>query len=295
MRFGRFPAASAGELHLDENWQKQPLQIGQKKFQHGLWVHADSELCYALDGKYQRFEAWMGLDAARPSGAARFFVRFSRSDPLPTLWQSLHPEVRDLRHAMLLGLRGMKEFLAGSRLVDLEKEWECQYWTLEHDLQNRGRFARFAAETHNAQSLLAAEDRDPADIVLRRTAALLGDLKRTSAAAALPPLEKELGEFREANGRIPAGRRRCPLRPLCRRLPACGGKLPPRNPLLNFDQLLFLKHHRSNYNHMCDQYYGVTATARRRSVRAFASSEPRGPRCAMFWPARRWRTDGSRV
>ena len=31
------------------------------------------------------------------------------------------------------------------------------------------------------------------------------------------------------------------------------------NPLLNFRELLFIKRHRSLFNHMCDQYYGITA------------------------------------
>ncbi len=28
------------------------------------------------------------------------------------------------------------------------------------------------------------------------------------------------------------------------------------NPLLDFDDILVLKRHPTNYNHMCDQYYG---------------------------------------
>ena len=32
-----------------------------------------------------------------------------------------------------------------------------------------------------------------------------------------------------------------------------------RNPLLDFDQLVFIKHHRALYDHMCDQYYGMAA------------------------------------
>ena len=65
-----------GELCLDRNWQNQPLRIGNRQFAHGLWAHADSELGYRLGGKYERFEAWIGMDQARP--AAR---RGSRSCP----------------------------------------------------------------------------------------------------------------------------------------------------------------------------------------------------------------------
>jgi hypothetical protein len=32
-----------------------------------------------------------------------------------------------------------------------------------------------------------------------------------------------------------------------------------RNPLLNFDQIMFIKRHRALYDHMCDQYYGMAA------------------------------------
>ena len=46
-----------GQLLLDKNWQDHPLRVGDRTFEFGLWVHADSELCFALDGRYERFEA----------------------------------------------------------------------------------------------------------------------------------------------------------------------------------------------------------------------------------------------
>ena len=282
-----------GQLYLDENWQKQSLQIGPKKFQHGLWVHADSDLCYALDGKYQRFEAWIGLTRPGPAAPPGSAWRFDGPRSRPKAGD-LPQEVRDFRHAMLLGLRGMKEFLAESPLVDLEKEWDCQYRALEHDLQNRGRFARFAPETYRAQSLLAAEDRDPADIVLRRTAALLTDLKRTSAAATLAALEKELAELQAANGRIKpedGDARYVLFADACR----LRRQIAARNPLLNFDQMLFVKHHRSTYNHMCDQYYGSHGSGPAAGCSCCRIRWPPRPRCATSWPARPWPTAGSRA
>ena len=67
--------------------------------------------------------------------------------------------------------------------LDLEAEWKVQFQVLCQDLAQREAFARLAPQTHRAESLIAKSDRDPADVVLRRTAALLADLKRTSAAA----------------------------------------------------------------------------------------------------------------
>ncbi|MBI5395130.1 MAG: NPCBM/NEW2 domain-containing protein, partial [Verrucomicrobia bacterium] len=51
-----------GQLWVNENWQKHPLRVGDQTFKYGLWVHADSELRFALDGKYERFEAFVGED-----------------------------------------------------------------------------------------------------------------------------------------------------------------------------------------------------------------------------------------
>jgi hypothetical protein len=63
-----------GQLLVDKNWQDQPLQIGNRKFERGIWVHSDSNVGYALDGKYERFEAWVGMDAARAIGVARSWI-----------------------------------------------------------------------------------------------------------------------------------------------------------------------------------------------------------------------------
>ena len=60
------------------------------------------------------------------------------------------------------------------------RELESQYEALLHDLGNRTHFARVAHETLRPEALILASDRDPLDVVLRRTAALVADLKRTS-------------------------------------------------------------------------------------------------------------------
>ena len=59
-----------GQLCLNQNWQRQPLAIGDRQFSHGLWVHANSDLGYVLNKKYERFEAWIGMDKARATGGA---------------------------------------------------------------------------------------------------------------------------------------------------------------------------------------------------------------------------------
>jgi hypothetical protein len=44
-------------------WGK-PLQIGDRKFSEGLGTHANSELVFELEEPWERFEAWVGVNAA---------------------------------------------------------------------------------------------------------------------------------------------------------------------------------------------------------------------------------------
>ena len=77
-----------GKLLVDKNWQNHPLIVGDRKFEFGFWVHADSELTFALDGKYERFEAFVGEDKDRANGRVRFKV-LSTPAPLPSCWSDL--------------------------------------------------------------------------------------------------------------------------------------------------------------------------------------------------------------
>jgi hypothetical protein len=463
-----------GQLLVDKNWQNNPLRIGDKKFAHGVWVHADSNVCYRLEGKYERFEAWVGMDADRAQGVARFKVMLSdpampantwqsmaadfpvqaawmhedsgrrhlhldwfteaqgtpieeqllahaigmlgshaeavrkqldglrrakvpagdrrwldlyvracryreccpsleriwvgdlrrvleaeldelarpetsaddprwdalkakvnrlgeqfgpslaidlaalrasvenlstalpgrfrggsgllaRLDAVQHRWREVLPglakgdekalgqvadlidQTKSLRREMLLGLAGMQEFLTVPAHAGLPVEWESQFEALAHDVANRGAFDRFAKETFREPSLVLPSDRDPADVVLRRTAALLADLKKATGAGApaatLARLEKDLAELQAANGAVDVNSAEarfvffadaCRLR---RQLAFC-------NPLLSFDKILFIKRHRAMYGHMCDQYYGM---AERPGGGLFVLSDPFGP------------------
>ena len=96
---------------------------------------------------------------------------------------ALHREVREFRRSLLRAMRGMPEFLEAWSQVDLEQEWEHQFAVLKHDLANRAKFEKVATQTLRPEALVLPSDRDPADIVLRRTAALLEDLKRLALCA----------------------------------------------------------------------------------------------------------------
>ena len=133
-----------------------------------------------------------------------------------------------------------------------------QQAVLRHNLTNRDAFTRAAAQTVRPESLILPGDRDPLDIVLRRATALLEHLAASPGAPDFTAARRELQDLKAAAAQIPvadaAGRnalyeRAC----LARRSVALA------NPLLNFDQIVLLKHHRALFDHMCDQYYGMAA------------------------------------
>ena len=152
-------------------------------------------------------------------------------------------------------------------------ELDIQFAVLKHDLRNAAHFQRVAPETFRPEALILPSDRDPVDVVLRRTAALLGDLKRKVAGAELNALEAELGRLRAEGERTDvadASARKALFKKIC----AVRRQIAFKNPLLDFDQILFIKRHRSIFNHMCDQYYGITA---RPGGGLYVLADPFGP------------------
>ena len=339
-----------GSLLRDKNWQNHPLQVADRKFTHGLWVHANSELVYKLGGKYERFEAWVGEDKDRAAGRVRFQVLSGKGEDPPAVWrkiaadfpaasgwlmqdfntdqlvgwfknrptavmeqsliqrvlgqtggQRLRDELRALvkaktppgearwldlyvracryrECAVVIGRVGPKAKVALEKeLGDLlaadvppadprwaalrgrawrHRELATQFEAIQHDIRNRGRQAKIADQAFRAESLILAGDRDPLDVVLRRTAALLADLKHTPAAARLADMAEKLDALQKLGDQTPPAKtddrlglffRACELR----------RRIALTNPLLNFDSIVFIKRHRALYNHMCDQYYGM--------------------------------------
>ena len=175
-------------------------------------------------------------------------------------WTSI-AELRILSEGVVFRAAGRSGRVAVARPTAVTKantELKWQYNALHRDLRNRGRFARYASQTFRREASILESDRDPADVVLRRTAALLADLKSMPSAPELSAQAKELAQLKaagaktdvkDAKARYALYEKACKLR----------RKIAFSNPLLDFDEILFIKHHRSIYNHMCDQYYGITA------------------------------------
>ena len=142
--------------------------------------------------------------------------------------------------------------------LDLMAERQREFQSLALDLTNRARFERLTSQTFHPAALLDPADRDPLDVVLRRTGVLLTDLRRTADSDPLRSLAESLAGLERAARAMPPddgpGRRElfnaaCALR----------RRVAFSNPLLDFQELLFIKRHRALMDHMCDQYYGLAA------------------------------------
>jgi len=109
------------------------------------------------------------------------YVRLqARSEVRGLAWTSV-AELRLLVDGVVFRAAEAKELNIG--VATTAGEWqtlseiERQYRILQIDIQRRTRIVRHEATTYRAESLILDADRDPVDVVLRRTAALLADLQ----------------------------------------------------------------------------------------------------------------------
>ena len=130
-----------GELGVDSDYWKKPLQVAKQQFKRGLWAHAPSRLCYVLDGKYERFQAHVGIGvAAGSNGSVRFraLPRPSVDSTVDDLWKRL---TRDF----------------GGQSVSREMQWEKEdgIWLNDWPRGDLTTLAgRYAAASHRVEPLL---------------------------------------------------------------------------------------------------------------------------------------------
>ena len=140
--------------------------------------------------------------------------------------------------------------------VEPKDELEMQYITLLENLRNRSQIYSYAPQTFNEQALILPEDKTPLDIVIRRTRALIADIRSMVGAPNLDKLAAELDAIEKKAGPVEDLEAE-PLFEFFVQACKIRRQVAMSNPLLDFDRLLFIKRHRSTFNHMCDQYYGI--------------------------------------
>jgi hypothetical protein len=138
----------------------------------------------------------------------------------------------------------------------------------QKDAQVRRRWQDIAAQTFHPEALILASDRDPTDVVLRRTETLLTHLKSIPRTPDLSAEETSLVQLKKDNTTIPIQDTDTRYK-LFQQILRLRRKITFSNPLLDFDRILFIKRQflpptttwGSDMlgNHMCDQYYGFHA------------------------------------
>lgn len=158
--------------------------------------------------------------------------------------------MKPARH--LIGLFVIAATLQASAIAEFD---QLARQIAESSTWNRERLAR---ETKRPEALILPADRDPLDVVLRRTAALRDHLQRLLNG---PDLAAESAQLDDVNRRAaePSANRRA----LFDEAIAVRRRIAFRNPLLDFDSIVFLKHNKQvrGERHMMDQYFGFNAEA----------------------------------
>ena len=120
---------------------------------------------------------------------------------------------------------------------------------------------------HRAALILERTAIRPTSCV-RRTAAAVGRSEDDRLRQrSWPPSTTPLAKLQQAVADTPvadADARRALAHEICR----LRRQIALSNPLLDFQDMVFIKRHRAFYHHMCDQFYGICPEPRRRPVRA---------------------------
>jgi cytochrome c553 len=157
------------------------------------------------------------------------------------------------------GGEGAKRFTFNGQILD--KRPDCTW------------FDKLAPEALRRDALILPEDRDPVDVILRRTEALLKDIRRLGPRYDLGDAEGELRISRAEADRVPpqarlvttkdkAGREATILQldnkaerlAIFEKVFLLRRRIALANPLLNFDQLLYVN--TTLGGHLCAQFYG---------------------------------------
>jgi len=166
------------------------------------------------------------------------------------------------RLAALLRRDFPEQVAQADRLV--ETAW--QFERLEAQRSGRMPVSRFAQPEHvvRPESLGRPDDRDPLDVVLRRTMALLANLAEAKGVRDLGAQRGALEELQRQCVQTPVSDAAA-RRALYQRCCTVRRQIALANPLLDFDRIVFITHKRNGRgelagDHMAGQYYGIHAT-----------------------------------
>ena len=159
--------------------------------------------------------------------------------------------------------------------LDLKTEWLSQLEVLAAQIDRYKTISRFVSEdrAYHKQAMILASDKTPVDIVLRRTAALIADLEARDVD--LSAAKQRLAELQAQAASAPAARieeeqdlpkksqytpvtvsNADALMPLFSQACQLQREVSLKNPLLDFNDIVFVERNPVDYGHMCDEWYG---------------------------------------
>jgi len=143
----------------------------------------------------------------------------------------------------------------GSSRVEYERLGQLIDFYRDHDTPQR-----LLGEALRRDALIWPTDRDPLDVILRRSRALLGHLESMEGAPNLQAERRTLVRLEKRGREVDVGSHDT-RRQLFDEVVLLRRAIALKNPLLDFDDILFLTHHKQGRGdrHMVDQYEGHNA------------------------------------
>jgi hypothetical protein len=174
----------------------------------------------------------------------------------------------------LVPLIGFDLLSATNVTMDAKQDWLRQYNDIKKEISRplAKQSATEASLVADKNLLILPTDRDPLDIVVRRTQALLDNLTKQPHAPDLSKLQLRLNDIKRriTGGGLAKATYDSTIRQnLFLEVCALRRQAVAANPLLNFDQLLFIErgiiatgyHDEINGDHSCDEYFGHNGKA----------------------------------
>ncbi|MCX6997467.1 MAG: GDSL-type esterase/lipase family protein [Kiritimatiellaeota bacterium] len=140
------PIATRGSWKAGGNLGGNPFKIGGLEYPSGVGAANNAEITYALDGRYQWFQAWVGLDTQGRAGKVRFQVFTDGQLAYDTGTVRHGPEGNNPHRAIgcrvpLAGVREMKLLVTGDD--GILADWAgAQLWRSSIPLPDPNRFGR---------------------------------------------------------------------------------------------------------------------------------------------------------
>jgi hypothetical protein len=282
-----------------------PLSIAGRKFERGVGHHAPGEIVFNLSQSKGQFTAWVGIDdEVGKNGHAEFLVFLDnkqvwRSDFMTGGQEAKWCEIpfqagnRQIRLVVETGPEGYAhdhsdwadakiEFEhngftniqtisptivlrdADGNVIERTDEISCEFVALQQELK-KGIEPKRAAQALRPESTFFATDKNPVDVVLRRTKALLEHLKSLPGA---PTFEKDTEELKqlETQHGVNIVSNNDGGKELFAKIVTLRNRIALQNPLLDFSNILFIKRHycpepEKQGNHMVDQFFGFHAVS----------------------------------